>query len=157
MDDALATVRWVAGFDFPDLEVDHEFLALTDPDRYAIERGVIRRGDGITFAAVDFTDHVVESQVPYSTALHATLDGKRYLTGPLARYTLNSSLLSPVARRRRPTRDWPRLPEPVPQHRGSRGGSGVRRRGGLAHHRRLRTSRETVQSTCRPVPRSATA
>ena len=98
LDDALATVQWVAGFDFPDLEVDHEFLALTDPDRYAIERGVIRRGDGITFAAVDFTDRVVESQVPCSTALHATLDGKRYLTGPLARYTLNSSLLSPVAR-----------------------------------------------------------
>ena len=27
----------------------------------------------------------------HSTALHATLDGKRYLTGPLARYSLNSA------------------------------------------------------------------
>ena len=39
----------------------------------------------------DFSDHVVESQVPHSTALHATLDGGRYLTGPLARYSLNSA------------------------------------------------------------------
>ena len=98
LDDAQATVQWVAGFDFPDLEVDHEFLALTDSDRYAIECGSIARSDGLPFAAADFTDHVVESQVAHSTALHATLDGKRYLTGPLARYSLNSSLLSPVAR-----------------------------------------------------------
>jgi coenzyme F420-reducing hydrogenase alpha subunit len=30
--------------------------------------------------------------------LHATLDGGRYLTGPLARYTINSAQLSPLAR-----------------------------------------------------------
>jgi sulfhydrogenase subunit alpha len=35
--------------------------------------------------------------VPHSTALHASLDGRRYLTGPLARYTLSSALLSPIA------------------------------------------------------------
>lgn len=35
--------------------------------------------------------------MPHSTALHATLDGRRYLTGPLARYTLNSAQLSPLA------------------------------------------------------------
>ncbi len=39
-----------------------------------------------------------EQQVPHSTALHATLDGHRYLTGPLARYSLNSGSLSPAAR-----------------------------------------------------------
>jgi coenzyme F420-reducing hydrogenase alpha subunit len=41
---------------------------------------------------------VAENQVPHSTALHATLDGHRYLTGPLARYSLNSGALSPAAR-----------------------------------------------------------
>ncbi len=98
LDDALATVQWVAGFEFPDLEVDYEFLALTDPDRYAIEDGAIGRSDGVPFGVADFTEHVVESQVAHSTALHATLDGNRYLTGPLARYSLSSSLLSQVAR-----------------------------------------------------------
>jgi coenzyme F420-reducing hydrogenase alpha subunit len=98
MDDALYTVRAVAEFDFPDAEIEHELLALTDPGGYAIENGTISRSTGRAFAVADFLEHVVESQVPHSTALHATLDGGRYLTGPLARYSLNSAVLSPVAR-----------------------------------------------------------
>lgn len=97
LDNALATVEWVSGFDFPDLELDHEFLALTASDRYPIENGLIARTGGPAFPATDFTSHVAEAQVPYSTALHATLDGGRYLTGPLARYSLNSAGLSPIA------------------------------------------------------------
>lgn len=98
LDDALYAVRAVADFDFPDVEVDHEMLALVAPDRYAIENGTIRRSAGPPFEAADFSDHIVESQVPHSTALQATLDGSRYLTGPLARYSLNSAALSPTAR-----------------------------------------------------------
>ncbi len=97
LDDALATVAWVAGFDFPDLTVDHELLALTG-DRYPIENGRIARSAGAPFDIAEFSDHVRETQVPHSTALHATLDGRRHLTGPLARYSLNHALLSPVAR-----------------------------------------------------------
>ncbi|MGO9383823.1 MAG: Ni/Fe hydrogenase subunit alpha [Mycobacterium sp.] len=97
MDDALATVEWASGFDFPDLELDHEMLALSRPGRYPIENGVIARSAGPSFPVADFTEHVRESQVPHSTALHATLDGGRYMTGPLARYCLNSSELSPIA------------------------------------------------------------
>lgn len=97
LDDAVATVEWAAGFEFPDLELDHEFLALTTPDSYPIEDGVIARSAGPDFAVANFTDHVAESQLPHSTALHATLDGGRYLTGPLARYSLNAAALSPIA------------------------------------------------------------
>lgn len=97
LDHALATVEWVAGFEFPDLELDHEMLALSASGQYAIENGVIARNPGPPFPVADFMAHVVESQVPHSTALHATLDGGRYLTGPLARYSLNSSALSPLA------------------------------------------------------------
>jgi coenzyme F420-reducing hydrogenase alpha subunit len=97
LDSAVATVEWVAGFDFPDVELDHEFLALTASGRYPIENGTIARSGGPSFAVADFTNHVAESQVPYSTALHATLDGGRHLTGPLARYSLNSPALSPIA------------------------------------------------------------
>jgi coenzyme F420-reducing hydrogenase alpha subunit len=97
LDNALATVEWVSGFEFPDLEIEHEFLALAASGRYPIENGTIARSAGPSFAVADFTSHVAESQVPYSTALHATLDGGRYLTGPLARFSLNSSALSPIA------------------------------------------------------------
>jgi coenzyme F420-reducing hydrogenase alpha subunit len=97
LDDAMATVRWVAGFDFPDLTIDHELLALTG-DRYPLEDGVIARSAGPSFPVSQFGEHVRETQVPHSTALHATLDGHRHLTGPLARYTLNYDRLSPLAR-----------------------------------------------------------
>ena len=97
LDDALATVAWVAGFDFPELTVEHELLALS-AERYAIEDGVIARSDGPGFAVAEFSEHVRETQVPHSTAFHATLDGRRHLTGPLARYTLNYDALSPLAR-----------------------------------------------------------
>ena len=39
LDDAVATVDWVAGFDFPDFTHDHELLALVEPGRYAIDGG----------------------------------------------------------------------------------------------------------------------
>jgi len=97
LDDALATVSWVAGFDFPDLTIDHELLALT-AERYPLENGTITRSAGPPFAVSQFTEHIRETQVPHSTALHATLDGRRHLTGPLARYSLNYDRLSPLAR-----------------------------------------------------------
>lgn len=98
LDDALYTVQAVAEFDFPEVEFDHELLALTRSDGYAIENGTILRSVGPAFEVADFGDHVVESQVPHSTALQATLDGGRYLTGPLARFSLNSAALSATAR-----------------------------------------------------------
>ncbi len=97
LDDALETLRVITEFEFPDVEFDHEFLSLSDGDRYPIENGSIMRSAGSAFDIADFSDHIVEAQVKHSTALHATLDGKRYLTGPLARYSLNSATLSPVA------------------------------------------------------------
>jgi len=98
LDDALATVEWVAGFPFPDVQVPIDLLAVYHPDHYAIESGRIRSTTGLDIPADQFSDHVVEHQVARSTALHATLDGGRYLTGPLARYSLNFNQLSPLAR-----------------------------------------------------------
>ena len=99
LDDALATVRWVAGFDFPDHACEADMLALWRPGTYPIERGTVRTRSGLAFPAAGWDEHVIEEQVPHSTALHAHLaGGGRYLTGPLARYSLSSRWLSPLAR-----------------------------------------------------------
>jgi sulfhydrogenase subunit alpha len=99
VDLALDTVRWAARFDFPDLTVGHEMLALREPGSYPIERGIVVTTGGRQFAASDYENHVIEEHVPHSTALHARLAGLdgTYLTGPLARYTLNSRWLPPLA------------------------------------------------------------
>jgi sulfhydrogenase subunit alpha len=105
-DAALETARWVSGFDFPDFTHDHPMLALSSPGIYAIESGAPtstrifddQGGGGRSFPVSAFERHVVEEQVPHSTALHARLAGERYLVGPAARYTLNSQWLSEQAR-----------------------------------------------------------
>ncbi|MFE3169120.1 Ni/Fe hydrogenase subunit alpha [Streptomyces sp. NPDC059224] len=99
LQDALETVRWVAAFDFPDAVCDHALFALSNPGRYAIDSGTPTVMDPAPreFPLSDFEEHVREEQVPHSTALTATLDGRRFLTGPLARYAINGRWLHPVA------------------------------------------------------------
>jgi coenzyme F420-reducing hydrogenase alpha subunit len=98
-DDALATVEWVAAFDFPDVEAEYRFVALHDPDGYAIESGVVTSSEGLRVDAAGFADIVVEEHTARSTALLARIDGRHsYLTGPLARYALNGAQLPDVAR-----------------------------------------------------------
>ena len=99
LDLAVETVRWVAGFEFPDFSTDHELLALREPGVYAIERGTLVTSGGRAFSAAQFEEHVIEEQVPHSNALHARLAGLdgSYFTGPLARYSLNSPWLPPAA------------------------------------------------------------
>jgi sulfhydrogenase subunit alpha len=99
-DAALDTVRWVAGFDFPEFTTPHAMLALDDPltgdrantggARYPIDKGAgVVTTAGLGFPLDAFEDYVAETQVPHSTALHASLKGVgTYLTGPLARYSL---------------------------------------------------------------------
>jgi len=99
LDLAVETVRWVAGFEFPDFSTDHELLALREPGVYAIERGTLVTSGGRAFAAAQFEENVIEEHVPHSNALHARLAGLdgSYFTGPLARYSLNSRWLPPAA------------------------------------------------------------
>jgi len=96
-DDALATVKWVAGFDFPDVEVDRVFVSLSHPDEYPLNEGRLVSSRGLDVPVSAFEDHVREDHVPHSTALHATIDGEPYMVGPLARYALNFDRLSPLA------------------------------------------------------------
>src|SRR4029077_4224885 len=94
LDHALETVRWVAGFEFPDHAIDADLLALTRPGSYAIEEGMIATRSGLSFAPAGFDEHVVEEQVPHSTALHPRLAaGGHHLTRPVARYAIHLPLV----------------------------------------------------------------
>ena len=98
-DAARALVGWVAAFPFPDYERDYEFVALRHPDEYPFNEGRVVSSRGIDIEVADYDSVFEEFQVPHSTALHARIRGRgSYLVGPLARYALNSDLLSPAAR-----------------------------------------------------------
>ncbi len=97
-DAALETVRWVASFDFPDNERDYELVALSHPDEYPFNEGRIISNRGLDITADAYDLHFEESHVERSTALHSRLRERgAYLVGPLARFSLNFSRLSPIA------------------------------------------------------------
>jgi len=87
---AVDLVRWVAGFSFPQVERDYEFVALRHPHEYPLNEGRLVSSRGLDIDIADYESEFEERQVPHSTALHSLLKRRgAYLVGPLARYALN--------------------------------------------------------------------
>jgi coenzyme F420-reducing hydrogenase alpha subunit len=92
-------VGWTAALEFPELEHDYEFVALTHPEDYPLERGRLASSRGLDIGPAEYEEHFEEEHVPHSNALHSRLRERgSYLVGPLARYALNAPRLSPLAR-----------------------------------------------------------
>jgi len=91
---AREAIAFTAGLPFPDVEEDFHFVALREPDRYAIESGRLVSSGGLDIGPDEYEDHFAEEHVEHSTALHSRLrGGERYLVGPLARWALNRDRL----------------------------------------------------------------
>ena len=87
---ALKTLRWVATLPAPDVEHDYEFVALRHPDEYPFNEGRIVSSAGLDLPPAEWPKYFEEFQVRHSSALHARIISRgAYLTGPLARYSLN--------------------------------------------------------------------
>ncbi|MGD9419954.1 MAG: Ni/Fe hydrogenase subunit alpha [Verrucomicrobiota bacterium JB025] len=98
-DAALETVRWAATLTFPDFAQDYEFVALRHPDEYPLNEGRIISNRGLDIPASEYDDHFAEEHVEHSNALHSVIRERgAYFVGPMARYSLNSAQLSPLAR-----------------------------------------------------------
>ncbi len=106
--DVAALAEVVLGLEYPDLQVPYTFFALDagPPSQPAVEYPLqdgrlLVFGDGRgpmgRIALAEFDEHVREIQELHSTALHARLDGQRYLVGPLARWALLGDRLAPGA------------------------------------------------------------
>lgn len=95
---AEALLEWLASFDYPVFQRDYELVSLSHPDEYPMNEGRLVSNRGLDIAASEFGAHIVEEQVPYSTALQARLlERGAYLVGPLARFVNNIARLSPRA------------------------------------------------------------
>jgi coenzyme F420-reducing hydrogenase alpha subunit len=93
-DQAIDTLRWTAGFSFPEFVRDYEFVALRHPDEYPMNAGRIVSSAGLDIPVADYEAEFIERQVPHSTALHSVLKERgAYLVGPMARYALNRDRL----------------------------------------------------------------
>ncbi len=96
-DAAIATVRFVSGFTFPDADLDYEFVSLSHPDEYPFIGGRIVSSKGIDISIPEYNDYFVEEHVERSNALHSKIRERgAYHVGPLARYNLNFEKLTPL-------------------------------------------------------------
>ena len=84
----LELVRWMSGFDFPELDRRHTWVCLDDGVRYPIMEGRVISSEGLDVPVQAWPQHFAEEHVQRSNALHARLHGEPYLTGPLARFNL---------------------------------------------------------------------
>jgi coenzyme F420-reducing hydrogenase alpha subunit len=97
---SLDTVEFAATLDYPEFEVDYEYVALTRPDEYAIYDGDVLSSTGKRVTVNEFETAYLESHVSHSTALHShTVDGNPYFVGPLARMNINFEQLRPAAKK----------------------------------------------------------
>jgi sulfhydrogenase subunit alpha len=98
VDQAIATAKLVATFDFPDFETEYQFVSLRHPEEYPLMGGRIVTSSGLDIAIREYEFHFEERHVPHSNALHGLERGQgRYAVGPLARFNLNFDRLSPLA------------------------------------------------------------
>ena len=121
LDNALATVAWVSGFEFPDLELDHEFLALEAPGRYPIENGVIARSVGPSFPVADFTEP--RRRIAGAVLHRPARDTRRRPPPDRTAGAVFAELVGAIARRRPSRRERGtvvRMSKPLPQHHRSR-------------------------------------
>jgi hypothetical protein len=87
----------VAGFKFPELEQDYEFVSLRHPDEYPINEGRLVSNKGLDIAVREFDDNIEEVHLKRSNALHSSLKARgSYLVG--LPHSLNFDRLSPRQR-----------------------------------------------------------
>jgi len=82
--------------EFPEFEADIELLSLRSGVEYPMNFGRIISSRGLDVSTEEFRGRIAEIQVPHSTSVHVRMgDGRAYLTGPLARVSLNGDMLPP--------------------------------------------------------------
>ena len=141
---ALETVRWTAGFDFPDRSRDYELVSLSHPDEYPINEGRIVSNRGLDITADAYDAHFEEIHVAHSNALQARHPGPRPLprrTPRPLRAELRQAARRSAARRR--TRPASRRSAPIP----TRASSSARSRCSMPARRRSASSRPTRSRT----------
>lgn len=108
---SIETLQLVARFDFPDFEIDYDFVSLRHPNEYPMNHGNVVAAGGLDLPVDDYEHHFQERHVKQSTALHSVRlpDETNYLVGPLARVNNCREQLSTVAKREADKLgiDWP--------------------------------------------------
>ncbi len=93
-EDLVEAVAWAGSLEFPEREIETEFVSLGVDDEYPIETGELYSSAAGPIAADQFEDEYLETHVQHSTALHSHhRERGSYIVGPMARYGIFSDRL----------------------------------------------------------------
>jgi len=97
--DALKTFELFSNLKIPDFTRKCEHVAISNPNKYAINEGRFISTEGLNIDELNYKNHVYEKQKPYSTALHSYIKKRdSFMVGPLPRVNLNWKMMSDDAR-----------------------------------------------------------
>ncbi len=98
---SIDTLKFVAGFDFPEFEQPYQCVSLRHPAEYPLNEGHVVSSSGLDIPVDEYEQHFEERHRSQSTALHSVMlpDERHYLVGPLSRVNLCFDQLTPIAKR----------------------------------------------------------
>ncbi|MGA2681393.1 MAG: Ni/Fe hydrogenase subunit alpha [Candidatus Bathyarchaeia archaeon] len=105
LQDSIPNLQTVAGLfkslesKLPNFKRETEFIALTDPNEYALYDGKLGSTDTASAPVKEYLSYTNEYIVPQSTAKWAKHARGSYMVGALARFNLNHDRLSPMAKK----------------------------------------------------------
>ncbi len=99
---ALSLVNFAITIKYPRFRRPTAFVSLTNKDEYALYDGDVKitepDGGSRIIKAERYTKNIKEIEEPYRAAKSATLDGKPFMVGALARINNNRDQLNPLAK-----------------------------------------------------------
>ncbi len=99
-EDVHETVRMIADLEYPPLETELEFFALSGSDGYRINQGTLTSSLGFQVEEDDYNSAFEESELKYSNAKRTRVKGRGgMMVGALARLNLNLGKLHPEAQK----------------------------------------------------------
>ncbi|MGI4993524.1 Ni/Fe hydrogenase subunit alpha [Halobacteriovorax sp. GFR7] len=88
-------VKWMKGFNFPELTREYLFVSTFNQNEYPMNCGVIATSHCEHISIDKYEEYFFENHVKYTNALQSSFKGKdAYLVGPMARFHLNYDQLS---------------------------------------------------------------
>jgi sulfhydrogenase subunit alpha len=86
-------------FEYPRIDRKTELLAISSDEEYAVNEGRLTSSSGLNSPEGEYRIHVQEKEVNYSNTKKSFFKGKDFLSGPIARVSLNYDKLTPDARK----------------------------------------------------------
>lgn len=93
------TVNLFRSFNYPEIDRETELVAITNGKEYAVNEGRLASSHGLDSPEVEYRIHVQEKEVNYSNTKKSLINGKDFLSGPIARVNRNYQKLTSDAKK----------------------------------------------------------